>query len=50
MLPKDIIYCVSLVQEAMCEYRNIVTSKQWEPTYIKEKSQYEPLPLIFSTE
>ena len=33
----------------MGECRNIFTSKRWEPTNIKEKSQYDNLPLNFST-
>ena len=33
---KDIIAYGSFVQEAMGEYCNIVTSKQWEPTDINK--------------
>ena len=49
MQPEEIITYGYLFQEAISEYHKIFTSKQWEPTDIKEKSQDEPLPLIFPT-
>ena len=39
----------SFVQEATREWRNLVYSKQWEPTTSKEKSQYQPsLPKAYT--
>ena len=32
---EDLINYESLVQEAMCEYRNLVDLKRWEPATIK---------------
>ena len=39
---EDLITYESLVQEATCEYRELVDSKQWEPATRKEKSQGQP--------
>ena len=43
--PDDIITYGTLVQEDMCEYRNILDSKRWEPTDSFKKSQDQPLLL-----
>ena len=47
MQPQEIITHGSLVQEDMGKCLNILNSKRWEPTDIKEKYQGEHLPLIF---
>ena len=39
---EELINYESLVQEATCEYRNIVDKKMWEPATGKEKSQDQP--------
>ena len=39
---EEIIIYESFVQEAMCEYRDLVDLKQWETATSKEKSQYQP--------
>ena len=47
--PEDLITYESLVQEATCEYRDLVHSKQWEPSTSTEKSQYQPsLPKAYT--
>ena len=46
---QDIITYESLVQEATREYRDLVDSKRWELTTIKEKSQDQPsLPKTYT--
>ena len=49
MQPEEIITYGYLFQEAISEYHKIFTSKQWEPTDIKEKSQDVKISLNFST-
>ena len=45
----DIITYSLLAQESLREYSNIVNSKRWEPTGIKNNSKYEYLLLTAST-
>ena len=39
--PQVIIIYDSHVKESACEYHNLVDSKQWDTTSVKEKSQYQ---------
>ena len=46
---EDLITYESLVQEATREYRDLVDSKQWEPSTSKEKSWDQPsLPKAYT--
>ena len=45
----DIITYGFLAQESLREYSNIVNSKRWETTDIKDISKYESLLLTYST-
>ena len=40
--PEYLVTHDSLLQEALCEYRNLGGSKWWKPTTCKEKSQDQP--------
>ena len=48
---EDLITYESLVQEAKCEYHDIVDSMRWEPATSKEKSQDQPsLPKTYNVD
>ena len=48
---EELITYEFLVQEATCEYRDLVSSKQWELATRKEKSQDQPsLPKAYTVD